>query len=326
MTMDDQTGPDDALRRQAKDWVVHIATGNATQADIQAMERWRAQSPLHANAYAQACRLWEMLESPLNLAARSAPARPAIRLPGMARPIGRRGVLGGALAAAAAVAGVMIVRPPLGLWPSLDEIGADYRTGTGEQRKVAFAGQGSVELNTRTSLNIRAGDPATDTIEILAGEAAVAAGSRPVVVQAAAGRISATNAQFTVRCDGPNVRVTCLAGLVDVAYRGQTATVRQSQQIAYAGEDFGQVATINPEIAAGWREGVLVFQDEPLSRVIEEVNRYRPGRIVLMNAELGERRISARFKLARLDAVLTQFREVFGAKVTPVGGGVVLLT
>ncbi|MDQ8731537.1 FecR domain-containing protein [Bradyrhizobium sp. LHD-71] len=326
MTIGEERVPHEALRRQAKDWVVHIATGEVTQADLRALERWRAESPLHAQAYAQACQMWSMLELPLRAAARATDQATTIRIPGVRRPIGRRAFMGGALAASAAAAGVMVTRPPLELWPSFSEFAADYRTGVGEQRKVALSSHGSIEMNTRTSLNIRGASGATDDVELIAGEAAVAAGQRAVVVRVAAGQISATNAQFTVRCDGPDVRVVCLAGRVEVDYQGRAVTLRSREQIASAAHDLGPVVTIDPYIVAGWRDGLLIFQDEPMLRVIDEVNRYRAGRIILMNAALGERRISARFKLARLDAVLTQFQEAFGAKVRPLGGGFVLLT
>src|ERR1700677_1967291 len=158
MTMDHQSKPHEALRRRAKDWVVHVATGEATQADLEALERWRFQSPLHAEAYAQACRLWGMLGSPLETAARSKDIakdlvkhlpehlRPAAPPRTMTRPMGRRAFLGGAVAAPAApAAGIMVARPPLDLWPSLNEIVADYRTGVGEQRKIALAERASIE-------------------------------------------------------------------------------------------------------------------------------------------------------------------------------------
>ena len=47
-----------------------------------------------------------------------------------------------------------------------------------------------------------------DSVELISGEAAVSASTHPVVVRAASGRISASDAQFTVRCDGAQVRVT----------------------------------------------------------------------------------------------------------------------
>lgn len=341
MTMNDQQGSPDAtapdaaspdalspealsseaLRREAKDWVVHLATGEVTTADLRALDAWRGRSVGHAQAYAQACRLWGQLEAPLRAIA---PAGTAASSQRPARAVlGRRAFLGSALAAsAAAVAGAAVVRPPLEMWPSLGALAADYHTGTGEQRRVAMADAASIELNTRTSLNIRD----TDQVELISGEAAVSAHVRPVVVRAASGRISASEAQFTVRCDGAQVRVTGLAGQVDVVCGERRAVVGAGQQIVYAGSSLSQIAAVDPEIAAGWRDGLLIFQDEPLARVIEEVNRYRPGRIVLMNTALGERRITARFKLARLDAVLTQFQEAFGARVTPLGGGFVVLT
>jgi transmembrane sensor len=314
----------DTLRRQAKDWVVHVATGELTSGDLNALARWQAQSPRHAQAYAQALQLWHALGAPLQEAASIRASTPAARTAG--RLLGRRAFLGGALAATAAATGVMIVHPPLDLWPSLAALAADYRTGVGEQRRITLTDQASIEMNTRTSLNIPGSASNTDSIELIAGEAAVVAGPEPLVVLAAQGRMAARDAQFTVRYDGADVQVTSLGGFVDVEYRGRNVTVQPREQVAYAGGRILPMTAIDPEVVAGWREGLLVFEDERLSRVIEEVNRYRAGRIILVNAALGERRVTARFKLARLDAVLTQFQEVFGAKVTPLAGGFVLLS
>ncbi len=50
------------------------------------------------------------------------------------------------------------------------ELRADYRTGTGERRRVALADGASVELNTRTSVDLRT-DLAIPTIELISGEA-----------------------------------------------------------------------------------------------------------------------------------------------------------
>ena len=36
----------------------------------------------------------------------------------------------------------------------------------------------------------------------------------------------------------------------------------------------------------GWREGVLVFRDMPLSEAVAEINRYRPGRIMVLDDAL----------------------------------------
>lgn len=321
--MDEQTSEEESLRRQAKDWVVQMATGAVTKGDLRALERWRGQSPHHAKAYDEACRLWQALGAPLEAAAREKEGAPGVgRLPG----VGRRAFLGGALAAsAAAAAGLMIVRPPFDVWPSLRDLTADYHTGVGEQRRIFLADRATIEMNTRTSLNIHGAAGHADSVALLAGEAAVVAGSQRITLVAAEGRTAATDAQFTVRCEAQAVRVTCLGGVVEVACGGRTVALQPRSQVTYAAQAVTPAAPIDPDVVAGWRDGLLVFDDERLSRVIEEVNRYRPGRIILTNAALGEQRVTARFKIARLDAVLTQFQAVFGAKVTPLAGGFVLL-
>jgi transmembrane sensor len=317
---------DETLRRQAKDWLVHIATGSATKDELKALDDWRAESPKHAEAFTRASDLWHALGAPLEAVEQARRPQGMARFAATGRLVGRRGFLGGALAAsAAAAAGIIVVRPPFDLWPSFNELTAEYRTGTGEQRRLVVGDQSSVELNTRTSINVRTSADA-DSIELIAGEAALAVGAKNFAVLAAQGQTSATQAQFIVRCDDGQARVTCLSGAVNVAARGSAVTVRSGWQVAYDGaQGLGPVIQVDPEIAAGWRDGLLVFDNEPLKRVIEEVNRYRSGRIILMNSELGERRVTARFKIARLDAVLTQFQAAFGAKVTPLPGGFVLL-
>lgn len=40
-----------------------------------------------------------------------------------------------------------------------------------------------------------------------------------------------------------------------------------------------------------WRERMLVFNDVPLATVIDEINRYRPGMLLLLDKALGRRRV-----------------------------------
>lgn len=323
---DDSTDEREPLRREAWKWVLYMTSGDATKADIAALERWCARSSLHAEAFARASGRWRALGPAMGERVGQHGAMIA-QSAGTGRAFGRRAFLGGALAASMAGAAVAISRPPFGLWPSLSEIGADYRTGTGERHRIALADSVSVEMNTRTSLNIRtlASDD-TDRVELIAGEAAIVTGSHPIEVIAARGRVRADSAQFNIRYDGSAVCVTCLGGTVDVELQGRSVNVLHKQQVSYTERSIGPMTAIDPVVVAGWREGDLFFRDEPLANVIEEVNRYRPGRIVLMNEKLGQRRVTARFKIDRLELVITQLRETFGARVTSLAGGIVLVS
>lgn len=133
----------------------------------------------------------------------------------------RRALLGGAVAAAAA--GYVVVRPPFGLWPRLQELAADYRTKKGEQRTISVASGVSLELSTQTSIALHASRE-QPKIELISGEAVVKAmrpASNPLVMLAAGGQIAATEA-FDARCLDGVVFVTCLDGAVSIEQQGRT--------------------------------------------------------------------------------------------------------
>ena len=315
------------LKREALAWVTHVSLGEATRDDLAALRQWRDISPAHASALAQAGDLWRELEAPAEALARDRIVSVRVRSKPIYQPSRRALLGGGAAAAAAAVAAMMVVRPPLELWPSLAELAADHRTGTGEQQHLILSDAVSIDLNTRTSIALRTADREPG-IELISGETAVAIGkaaTKPFVVIAADGRIRASEATFNVRRDGQAVRLTCIDGGVAVECQRRTLTLRASQQVSYDGQGFGEVAAIDLAIATAWRDGMLVFRNTPLVSVIEEVNRYLPGRIILLDSALGQRLVTARFEIKRLDTVMGQIGNVFKVPVKRLPGRLVLV-
>ncbi|MCY1366774.1 hypothetical protein D9M69_536800 [compost metagenome] len=77
--------------------------------------------------------------------------------------------------------------------------------------------------------------------------------------------------------------------------------------------------------AAKWRKGELVFTQARLSAVVDEINRYRPGRLIVPRAELGRRKVQARLRLDELPHVETLIAVSYGAKLTSLPAGIVLL-
>jgi transmembrane sensor len=322
---DDRRTEREALRRQAIAWLAHLSSGETTAADAEALKRWCGESPAHAAAFAEANLLWSVLgPAARNVAARTLAGKTAP----LRKTMARRAFFGASAAAAAAGVGCLMVRPPLDLWPSVSELAAQYRTATGERRQLATGGGGAVDMNTRTSLDIGTAPGGVDRIDLIAGEAVVTTGAdraRPVVVVAGTGRSSATDAKFDVRFDGVSVCVTCLDGSVDVEHRGTRAVVREKQQVAYDSDGLGQVITVDPAIVTSWQAGVLIFRRESLARAVEEINRYRRGRIVIVDASLGRKLIDASFRLDRMEDVVPQIERVFGASARTLPGGIVLL-
>src|SRR5262245_20254526 len=116
----------DPLAEEAIAWVQKLTLGEATQEDVEALRRWRAQSPAHDAAFVEASTVWSKTRNagkalhPKNdfLAELDALAK-------RRKTIRRRAVLGGGVATLAAASVYGVIRPPFGLWPSLSELSAD---------------------------------------------------------------------------------------------------------------------------------------------------------------------------------------------------------
>lgn len=320
-----------ALHKEAQHWLLRLTSGTATTYDARAFEHWCGQSRAHVEAFAETRRLWENLGP----AAQSWMAREnakvvsdnVVRLPRMQPRMSRRAFLGAAIAASAALA---VVHPPLQLWPSLSDMVADYRTATGEQREVDL-GQGIViQMNTQTAMNLRKVQGRLVGIDLLGGEIQVkasAAASGAVSVFAAGGRIDvAALAKCNVRCYDSQVQVTGLDGATTLQYKGRSAVLETAQQADYGNGQFSLVAPADIEITMAWRRRVLIFDGQPLAKVVEEINRYRPGKIILANDSLADRRVQARFSLNQLADVAALIQDAYGAKVTSLPGGIVILS
>jgi transmembrane sensor len=63
----------------------------------------------------------------------------------------------------------------------------------------------------------------------------------------------------------------------------------------------------------------------PLSDVINELNRYRPGRILLLNSNLADRPVNGRFRSDQMDDALSQIELAFNLKPRALPSGILLL-
>jgi hypothetical protein len=152
----DGIAPPEELQRQAAAWLRQFTSGRASDTDAEAFLQWKRASPAHQAAFEEARRRWQLLKPALGELLREDPQtlahhRQALR-GAMPQPaLGRRAFVGAAVGALA-VAGIAVVRPPLGLWPAASTWTADFHTGTGEQQAIALAERIDVLLNTQTSV------------------------------------------------------------------------------------------------------------------------------------------------------------------------------
>jgi transmembrane sensor len=322
----------DELELQAHAWLRRLKSGSARAADAQALRSWCATSAAHARAFEQAQRMWDELLPAAVLAGAGDAELTALRNKQsrkQASGMSRRAFMGGALATScAAIAGVALIYPPLDLWPSVaDAWRADFRTAAGEQREIELASGVSVEMNTRSAIAVQTLRGETVGIDLLDGEVAVDATHRnqPFVVSASGGRTSSIDARFELRHMGNAICVTCIDGMVKVASGGDEVVLRAAQQVTYDSQAIQAIRSINPTDASAWRSGILSFRQTALAQVVAEINRYRPGRVVLMAKGMADKPVSGRFHIRDLDKAITQIQRLFKLDVTSLPGGLVLL-
>jgi transmembrane sensor len=328
----DRSHADDDLERQAWVWLRRLNSGDVKPWDADAFKRWLHTSQAHKTAFSAARQEWELLKPAAGGVLRTNPKAAALHeraLRGLNPIMGRRAFLGAA-ASVAAVAGLAVAYPPIGLWPSPAEWRADYRTATGEQRTLTLADAVRVTLNTQTSIRrsaTGAGDPSTG-IDLLAGEAAIdlATGGKPFAVIAGAGRSLAESGRFEVRHLDGKVCVTCIEGSVRVEHPAGFRTLQASQQAIYDNTSVSGIAAIEPADVSAWRKGELVFRRTSLAQVLDEINRYRPGRVVLMNTAARSKPVSGSFDIALLNAALMQLQHTFDLNARSLPGGLLLLS
>jgi transmembrane sensor len=326
--------PDDApndVQAQAEAWLLHLRSGKVTPEDLQAFRLWCADHPQMAHKLR---RTWTHLRA---ASTRVAQREAATGVSGAAyvgrghalRP-GRRAFVGFALAAGASW---LALRPPLQLWPAVGDLTADYRTGTGEQRRIALADGITVNMNTQTRIDVLSASSEHDAasgIHLLAGEAEIVAGTLPsqhdFVVVAGSGRLQAQRARFDVRRTDDRVCVTCVSGAVSLEHPRRRLTLSAGEQLIYDDRHVQFVSRVDSTAVTAWRRGMLVFDGMPLAQVIDEINRYRPGKVILRNAALGTVNVEAQSPIARLDILIDTLSRAYGARVTKLPGNIVLLT
>ncbi|AOK56626.1 iron dicitrate transport regulator FecR [Burkholderia stagnalis] len=316
---------------EASAWLLRLRSGEAAPDDADAFARWCADRPQAAHLLRDTWGALRTAAAELAQEERTAAAWANVAKRERTIRTGRRAFVGFAVAAGASW---LTLRPPMALWPSLADLAADYRTGTGEQRQVALAANVTVELNTQTRVDVLPASVAARGVEVVAGEAEIdaaapsggAAALRPVVVVAGGGRMQATVARFNVRRTGAQVCVTCLSGTVALAHPRGARTLRADDQVIYDDRGVRPVSRVDPGAVSAWRRGMLVFNGVPLADVVDEINRYRRGKVVLRSAALGANRIQAQFPIARLDDVIDMVGRLYGAHVTHLPGNIVLLS
>ena len=140
-------------------------------------------------------------------------------------------------------------------------------------------------------------------INLLRGEAFFAVAKdreRPFTVRAGDATVTAVGTEFSVNRGADQIVVAVVEGRVLVGSGPATTkpddkmTTTDHRQLAAGEEVLVRTAAGSPArvgdvaVTIGWQGERLAFQSEPLSRVLEDVNRYAPKPILLDDPSIGD--------------------------------------
>lgn len=297
-----------SIEDAAQDWFLLLSSGEETEADRARFEDWLAADARHRTAFEEIRALWQdvdALEGAFDGTYRTPP-------PAQARPRRRakdRRSIGSAAAAACLILTVGLATD----WPT--KLLADHHTGVGEQARVTLPDGSVAWLNTDTALDV-AYNSERRRVFLRQGEAhfeVVPDSGRPFDVRAQGGQSRAVGTAYTVHDQADGASVTVSEGAVTVLSpvnddeRGQSEaagrrTITAGEKVRYpSGGPPGPVQSVDASEDRAWRSGFIAIEGQRLADALAEIDRYRPGRIVLLADGAAPDRVTARLSIDAID-------------------------
>jgi transmembrane sensor len=311
--------PDIKIRRllEASDWVQRLNESPDDERTLSAWLEWCSRSPVHLDAFEQMQRVWfgfgsfEQVSSPT-----AAPTTQGRTWAQSGRPRrSHRFALGMAAGVALTVT--------TAIWWTLYPGDPVYRTEVGEQRSTLLPDGSHLDIGGGSKVTVHYTDVRRE-VRLERGEAyftVVHNPQRPFVVAAGGVHVIAVGTAFDVRRGIEDTVVTVSQGRVHIAADGDAQAVYRAaapiqaeagQRVVYSEPAHSlQVASIDPKSADAWRNGVFDFVAEPLSEVVQEVNRYSSRHITIGDAALGRRLFTGTVHQSGVDEWLKALEAVF---------------
>jgi transmembrane sensor len=306
---------------EAAHWIVAKADGALSREEQARFDAWFAASEGNKAAYWRLEQGWEDADRIAALG----PFRPVREQPARFRPSARWLAPLPIAASLALVWGLYGLPQTLDPWADQNVAASIYATPVGGRRTIGLEDGSRVQLNTasevRAAVTARAREVWLDR-----GEAFFEVAHKdgvPFLVYAGDRLITVLGTKFAVRRDGPQIAVTVLEGRVRVDQLQGGRPVRSATivggDIALAKGEAMMVASHSDarvEGALSWRNGMLTFDQDSLTAIAGEFNRYNQKKMMIADAEAGATRISGVFPASDPDAFAELLRDAYGLKVT----------
>ena len=310
-------------------WVARLDAPAVSDDDALAFDAWLAAAPLNGQAYRRTLALWHEFGAAAGQV-REELAERAERLGRTARlgPPRRRFLFAGSAIAAAAALTVMVALPPTPPEATQQTIA----TAKGQHQRVTLADGSVIDLNAETKITARM-TGAERRITLAEGEAVFDVASdktRPFTVETALGAVRVVGTQFDVKNRDGQLTVTVARGKVAVRPASAGADeapvfLTPGMQLSLGAAKVEAVAHVDPQSTFAWREGRMVYRDQPLTEVVADLNRQFPEQIAIGDPALDKIRITGVVVLDNPQAVTKRLALMLPIRTVSSGRGLLLL-
>lgn len=184
---------------------------------------------------------------------------------------------------------------------------ADNKTEIGEIKTLTLPDQSVITMNTNTALDIQF-DQDKRMIKLYKGEVFVNVSkdaSRPFLVITEHGDARALGTQYNVDKNVDSTHVVVIESKVEVcsaspkfsykilnSSQRKCTVLHQSQGVKIGNQTLDDVQEIDANAISGWVTGTIVIDNQPLTEVLVELQRYSPEKIIFSASELNHIKVS----------------------------------
>ena len=192
----------------------------------------------------------------------------------------------------------------------------EITTGAGELTTVTLADGTGIRIGPSSRLRLRTeGGTVVAELEGRAFFAVRTDSARAFVVKTAAGDAIVRGTRFEVRSEREEFRVLVVEGRVRVATADSSVELGEAR-LGRLAPDSGLAASRVEDVYAhlAWMGNALVFQNTPLPRALDEIERRLGVDVVLEDAELEDVTVTATFTDQTVDEVILVLCGMLGAE------------
>jgi transmembrane sensor len=202
-------------------------------------------------------------------------------------------------------------------WPATEI----YRTVKGGHTTVTLAEGSTIELGPDSEVKVSLSlGWRTRTLRLERGEALFTVAhdpDRPFEVTASGGLIRDIGTVFDVNVDDGQVSVAVIEGAVGIILgaEGIPYHLDAGQRLSYRAT--GAVVSSGPanlEAVTAWRTGKLLFEDQPLAKVLSRISRYHDVEFDVTDPALAELKVSGAFEAKNLPVLLATIEATLPVK------------